>query len=77
MQHVKISVTEGDPAAVRNSINNLDDNDGSSPDSSPESPRDQMLDANPPYSQVLIGYLRAYNCFCPSRLWELEVFRTP
>jgi len=46
--------TEGEPAAMKNTINNSDDNDGSSPDSSPKSPRDQMFDANPPYAQVNI-----------------------
>ncbi|CAD6224373.1 unnamed protein product [Miscanthus lutarioriparius] len=50
-QQVKLSTTEGDPAAMNNTINNLDENDGSSPESSPRSPRDQMFDANPPYSQ--------------------------
>jgi len=49
-QRVKLA-TEGEPAAMRNTINNSDDNDGSSPDSSPNSPRDQMFDANPPYAQ--------------------------
>jgi len=52
-QQVKLSTTEGDPAAMNNTINNLDENDGSSPESSPRSPRDQMFHANPPYSQVL------------------------
>ncbi|KAJ1290234.1 hypothetical protein BS78_02G227400 [Paspalum vaginatum] len=50
-QRVKLTATEGDPTAMKNTINNLDDNDGSSPDSSPKSPRDQMFNANPPYSQ--------------------------
>ncbi|KAG2644339.1 chaperone protein dnaJ 10-like [Panicum virgatum] len=49
-QRVKLA-TEGEPAAMKNTINNSDDNDGSSPDSSPKSPRDQMFDANPPYAQ--------------------------
>jgi len=49
-QRVKMA-TEGEPAAMKNTINNSDDNDGSSPDSSPKSPRDQMFDANPPYAQ--------------------------
>jgi len=53
LQRVKLA-TEGEPAAMRNTINNSDDNDGSSPDSSPNSPRDQMFDANPPYAQVNI-----------------------
>ncbi|CAD6218681.1 unnamed protein product [Miscanthus lutarioriparius] len=30
-QQVKLSTTEGDPAAMNNTINNLDENDGSSP----------------------------------------------
>jgi len=49
-QRVKLA-TEGETAAMKNTINNSDDNDGSSPDSSPKSPRDQMFDANPPYAQ--------------------------
>ncbi|KAF8780946.1 hypothetical protein HU200_000911 [Digitaria exilis] len=49
-QRVKMS-SEGEPAAMKNTINNSDDNDGSSPDSSPKSPRDGMFDANPPYAQ--------------------------
>ena len=53
LQRVKLA-TEGEPAAMKNTINNSDDNDGSSPDSSPKSPRDQMFDANPPYAQVNI-----------------------
>ena len=53
LQRVKLA-TEGEPAAMKNTINNSDDNDGSSPDSSPNSPRDQMFDANPPYAQVNI-----------------------
>ncbi|ONM55991.1 Chaperone protein dnaJ 10 [Zea mays] len=47
----KLSTAEGDPAAMNNTINNLDENDDSSPESSPRSPRDQMFDTNPPYSQ--------------------------
>jgi hypothetical protein len=57
LQQVKLCTTEGDPAAMNHTINNLDENDGSSPESSPNSPRDQMFDANPPYSQVLIRYV--------------------
>nr|CAB3453823.1 unnamed protein product [Digitaria exilis] len=49
-QRVKMS-SEGEPATMKNTINNSDDNDGSSPDSSPKSPRDRMFDANPPYAQ--------------------------
>lgn len=56
LQRVKLS-TEGEPAAMKNTINNSDDNDGSSPDSSPKSSRDQMFDANPPYAQVLVCYV--------------------
>lgn len=47
----KLSTAEGDPATMNNTINNLDENDDSSPESSPRSPRDQMFDTNPPYSQ--------------------------
>ncbi|CAN6218208.1 unnamed protein product [Urochloa humidicola] len=50
-QRVKLNGTDGEPAAMNNTINNSDDNDGSSPDSSPKSPRDQIFDANPPYAQ--------------------------
>jgi hypothetical protein len=57
LQQAKLSTAEGDPAAMNNTINNLDENDDSSPESSPRSPRDQMFDTNPPYSQVLICYV--------------------
>ncbi|KAL6655315.1 hypothetical protein ACP70R_006141 [Stipagrostis hirtigluma subsp. patula] len=50
-QSVKVNASEGEPAAVKNIINNSDDNNGTSPDSSPKSPRDQSFDPNPPYSQ--------------------------
>ncbi|XP_062199430.1 chaperone protein dnaJ 10-like [Phragmites australis] len=50
-QRVKLNSTEGEPTAVENTINNSEDNDGSSPDSSPRSPREHSFDPNPPYSQ--------------------------
>ncbi|XP_047047231.1 chaperone protein dnaJ 10-like [Lolium rigidum] len=49
-QRVKLNV-EGETPTVPNTINNLDDNVGISPDSSPEIPRGQPFDANPLYSQ--------------------------
>ncbi|XP_062193344.1 chaperone protein dnaJ 10-like [Phragmites australis] len=49
-QRFKLNATEGEPAAMKNTINNSD-NDGSSPDSSPKSPMEQSFDPNPPYSQ--------------------------
>ncbi|KAL6844754.1 hypothetical protein ACP4OV_025413 [Aristida adscensionis] len=51
-QGVKLNTTEGAPAAMKNSINNSDDNDGTSPDSSPKSPREQSFDPNPQYAQI-------------------------
>uniref|UniRef100_M8BH79 Chaperone protein dnaJ 10 n=1 Tax=Aegilops tauschii TaxID=37682 RepID=M8BH79_AEGTA len=50
-QRVKLN-NEGEAATMKHTINNLDDNVGTSPDSSPTSPRVQPFDANPPYSQV-------------------------
>ncbi|KAM0912139.1 hypothetical protein ACQ4PT_012985 [Festuca glaucescens] len=50
-QRVKLNI-EGETPTVPNTINNLDDNVGISPDSSAEIPREQPFDANPPYSQV-------------------------
>ncbi|TVU10086.1 hypothetical protein EJB05_43594 [Eragrostis curvula] len=50
-QRVKLNATEGEQATTKNTINNSDDNDGSSPDSSPKSPREHSFDPNPPYSQ--------------------------
>jgi hypothetical protein len=50
-QRVKLN-GEGEAPTVKNTINNLDDNVGTSPDSSPKSSREQPFDANPPYSQV-------------------------
>ncbi|CAN6204891.1 unnamed protein product [Urochloa humidicola] len=47
----QLNGTDGEPAAMKKTINNSDDNDGSSPDSSPKSPRDQIFDADPPYAQ--------------------------
>jgi hypothetical protein len=72
LQRVKLNATDGEPAVVKNIINNSDDNDGSSPDSSPKSPRDQIFDTNPPYAQVLILMydLRAQDCFYYSHQWE-------
>uniref|UniRef100_A0A453L652 J domain-containing protein n=1 Tax=Aegilops tauschii subsp. strangulata TaxID=200361 RepID=A0A453L652_AEGTS len=49
-QRVKLN-NEGEAATMKHTINNLDDNVGTSPDSSPTSPRVQPFDANPPYSQ--------------------------
>lgn len=48
---VKLNASEGEPTTMKNTINNSDDNDVSSPDSSPKSPREQSFDPNPPYSQ--------------------------
>lgn len=48
-QRVKLN-SEGEAPTV-NTINNSDDNVRGSPDSSPNSPRVQPFDANPPYSQ--------------------------
>ncbi|KAK3130433.1 hypothetical protein QOZ80_6BG0493370 [Eleusine coracana subsp. coracana] len=48
---VKLNASEGEPTAMKNTINNSDDNDGSSSDSSPKSPREQSFVPNPPYSQ--------------------------
>ncbi|KAL5201702.1 hypothetical protein ABZP36_036056 [Zizania latifolia] len=52
-QRVKFNSSEGEAATatMKNTINNSDGNDGSSPDSSPKSPREQSFDLNPPYSQ--------------------------
>uniref|UniRef100_A0A453L5Y7 J domain-containing protein n=1 Tax=Aegilops tauschii subsp. strangulata TaxID=200361 RepID=A0A453L5Y7_AEGTS len=50
-QRVKLN-NEGEAATMKHTINNLDDNVGTSPDSSPTSPRVQPFDANPPYSQM-------------------------
>ena len=49
-QRVKLN-SEGEAATMKHTINNSDDNVGTSPDSSPRSPRVQPFDANPPYSQ--------------------------
>ncbi|GJN33581.1 hypothetical protein PR202_gb22200 [Eleusine coracana subsp. coracana] len=48
---VKLNASEGEPTTMKNTINNSDDNDGSSSDSSPKSPREQSFGPNPPYSQ--------------------------
>ncbi|KAL5206363.1 hypothetical protein ABZP36_034572 [Zizania latifolia] len=50
-QHVKLNGSEGEATRMNNTINNSDHNDGSSPDSSPISPRVQSFDPNPPFSQ--------------------------
>lgn len=49
-ERVKLN-SEGEATTMRHTINNSDDNVGTSPDSSPESPRVQPFDANQPYSQ--------------------------
>ncbi|KAM0876489.1 hypothetical protein ACQ4PT_036139 [Festuca glaucescens] len=51
-QRVKLNVEGGAPT-VPNTINNFDDNVGISLDSSPEIPRGQPFDANPPYIRIL------------------------
>ncbi|KAM0924188.1 hypothetical protein ACQ4PT_005052 [Festuca glaucescens] len=51
-QRVKLNVEGGAPT-MPNTINNFDDNVGISPDSSPEIPRGQPFDANPPYIRIL------------------------
>jgi hypothetical protein len=45
LQQVKLNPTEGEASQVRN-INSMDDNDGSSPDSSPN--REPQYTPNPP-----------------------------
>jgi hypothetical protein len=62
-QRVKLNV-EGEAPTVPNTINNLDDNVGNSPDSSPEIPRGQPFDANPPYSQVPTIFRKHYCDIC-------------
>jgi hypothetical protein len=43
LQQVRLGATEGDPVPINNTINNLDDNNGSSQEPCPKSPKDQQF----------------------------------